>query len=332
MTIYSHDTALSLLRVCCDRLVQDGPERFSRPPTNKLEAIPGTVVHQGYPNQQEIDYVRSLTGNQDTQVHVQVLRKYRINRPKVTCHTIIPQQIPKNYLHLSNALYIPPVEEVLFQICQSTTFIQALKYAYELCGCYSLPAHDQHRQNLQKVSPFVLPSQVIEHVAQKPRTHGKRAVLEVMKFVLPFSASPMETVLVIILVLPRRLGGYGLPSPHLNFPINYRHTNGAESRFFLDLFWPEFNLAIEYDSDEHHFVNLEAAYHDADRRLVLRKMGIETIVVTKGQMMQLPMLDNVAEAAMKKMGKRVRPATPELLERRRSLHEALLPIAYRYVP
>ncbi len=152
--------------------------------------------------------------------------------------------------------------------------------------------------------------------------------MEVARFTLPFSASPMETALVIAFVLPRRKGGYGLPFPQLNYPITYQGPTGKEERFFLDIYWPEYKLAVEYDSDEHHFGSLDEAYHDAGRRMQLQKMGIETLVMTKGQMQSLEALDCAVEVIKGKMGKRIRLYDPDYVKSRKALLSELLPGIY----
>ena len=86
----------------------------------------------------------------------------------------------------------------------------------------------------------------------------------------------METKLTMFLCLKRTMGGYGLPFPKLNFPIE--PTSAArkaahKQRYVLDLYWPKRKIDVEYDSDSYH-ASSEGIASDAQRRNALQLMGV----------------------------------------------------------
>ena len=65
----------------------------------------------------------------------------------------------------------------------------------------------------------------------------------------------METALYLLLCLPRKLGGYGLPRPTLNAKRKVTALAGSFtlSRTLVpDLFWSSAMFDMEYDSEEFH--------------------------------------------------------------------------------
>ena len=99
------------------------------------------------------------------------------------------------------------------------------------------------------------------------------------------AASPMEAKLALLLSLPTRLGGFGLPRPQLNRPfalspeaqLVYPHTPCR-----LDLSWPGTDLDVEYDgSGDEHSGDMHAK--DVARLAALRLDGVDVLVLAKQQ-------------------------------------------------
>lgn len=88
----------------------------------------------------------------------------------------------------------------------------------------------------------------------------------------------MESLLSMLLCLPPSLGGFGLPRPELNCPIETNEGGIAIRR--CDLCWPDQQFALEYDSDTFH--SDESKLHlDSSRRSALEKAGVHVVSVTK---------------------------------------------------
>ena len=307
MIIAAQNTAFSLIRYLRGELPSVGPERFEGVIETRIDRIPSEPLLLGRPLQSDLAFSRQVLG-EECEIHIQALRENRLRGAGIACHEIARGRMPDTFLLLGHGTLCPAPEELIFQLCQSEDFVSFLKKSYELCGCYSVPAATNQEQRLRQALPLTTPEAVQGHLVQLGPVKGKVAAQKALCYVLPNSASPMETYLVILLILPPRLGH---PQP-----------------FYLDVFWPEFNLALEYDSDDHHFADRESAYRDADRRAILKQMGIEVISVTRGQIQSIPKMDNVARAIAAHMGRKIRLNREGYQDKRLQLHAQLFPRLY----
>ena len=126
------------------------------------------------------------------------------------------------------------------------------------------------------------------------------------------SASPMESLLSMLLCLPPSLGGFGLPRPELNYPIETNEGGIAIRR--CDLCWP--------DSDTFH--SDESKLHlDSSRRSALEKAGVHVVSVTKNQVFDRGQLFNLATIASKRLGKRLSPAPFDFAQKQDEIYQAV---------
>jgi very-short-patch-repair endonuclease len=138
----------------------------------------------------------------------------------------------------------------------------------------------------------------------------------------------METILTMILTLPHMQGGYGILAPKLNSRIRLAKTarrNASKSYYVCDLFWPDYDLAVEYDSDEYH-TGPDRIANDSKRRNALASVGIMVITVTKKQIGHIGELEKAARLICDNMGRRLQLPANFAIKRsvlRRELFEAL---------
>lgn len=204
-------------------------------------------------------------------------------------------------------------------------FPQLVEMGFELCGTYCLPVGgtDGFCRGLPLTDSVALRSFAEKEAAGE---RGVVAARKALRFVASGSASPQETVLAMLLCLPSCFGGCGFPMPKMNhrieMPLRGRHS--ASKRYFLcDLFWPEAQLAVEYDSDRHH-TGADRIADDANRRAALARRGIEVVTVTNRQMRNLSEFDLVVGLLAKRLGKRMRPRSRDRAAKQRELRRALL--------
>ena len=91
---------------------------------------------------------------------------------------------------------------------------------------------------------------------------GCAHVRSAVHWMLANAASPRECALGLVLHLPPRCGGYGLPRPSFNEPINLAEANkklADRSYYVADLLWQTQQLIVEYDSDTFHLTS--ASHH-----------------------------------------------------------------------
>ena len=121
--------------------------------------------------------------------------------------------------------------------------------------------------------------QLIERYLEKCEgIHGVKAAKRASSYLIKRSASPMESLLSMLLCLPPSLGGFGLPRPELNCPIETKEGGIAMRR--CDLCWPDQQFALEYDSDTFHS-DASKLHLDSSRRSALEKAGVHVVSVTK---------------------------------------------------
>ena len=155
---------------------------------------------------------------------------------------------------------------------------------------------------------------------------GREIATRALKFVADNSASPMETKLTMFLCLKRTMGGYGLPFPKLNFPIE--PTSAArkaahKQRYILDLYWPKRKSDVEYDSDSYH-ASSEGIASDAQRRNALQLMGVTVITVTRGQLYNAASFDRTARIIAASIGARLPKTSQRWISQNQMLRYVLL--------
>ena len=138
--------------------------------------------------------------------------------------------------------------------------------------------------------------------------------------------SPYETILYLFLCLPRKLGGYGLPKPVANQPIAPKSREAhlvAQHNFYPDLFWPDKQLIVEYDSFKHHSTPKKTE-HDARRRNDLESIGYRVMIANRSIVSSAALFSQFADNVRRELGMRSRPETAHCRDSRMQLRRLLL--------
>ncbi|MBP3893158.1 MAG: hypothetical protein J6D34_03870 [Atopobiaceae bacterium] len=213
--------------------------------------------------------------------------------------------------------------------------IDSVLMAMELCGTYSkwkladAPRPlGLYQSNPETASctfelPKVMDLKLLHSIAN--RQQGQRGVVgarAALRWVVEGSASPMETAIYLLLCLPKRLGGYGLPKPVLNPKLIVSNPNGTVVRF-PDLFWPERSIDVEYNSDAAHSGEW-SRYRDSKREVELTVADIKVLPLTRSQVMSAEDFDAFAQGLRRMLGIRSRRADPQWAYRHSVLRRRLL--------
>lgn len=205
--------------------------------------------------------------------------------------------------------------------------IAATLVASEFAGTYRLGAGekdaDYHAQRLMSAKSL---EDAISEAGNFQGTSRARRVAELM---VEASASPMETVLALMLLLPADFGGFELPKPLLNHSIDVSSHNGGISdrnEVTPDFLWPRQRVALEYDSEEFHAALGEAqSSKDATRANILTALDYRVLRVTPQMMRTLPGLELLARQIAAALGEELPPMTPLRELRRHKLFMLLMP-------
>jgi very-short-patch-repair endonuclease len=225
-------------------------------------------------------------------------------------HTFSGKVPPGSLVRTESGYLISSPEFCFLQMASSLSLIELIELGYELCGSYALPADNKKGQSpddayncqaltkAQKIETYLESFQGVTGHAKSTRAS---------RYVLNGSASPMETKLTMLLVLPHQLGGFGIPHPILNAKLNpIRVAKQAANRkyYSCDLFWPEHKLAVEYDSKLFH-TGLQRIASDSQKRNALLALGIKVVTITSRQLLDKYEMDKVAHILATHMGKRL---------------------------
>jgi len=216
------------------------------------------------------------------------------------------------------AVSTPPF--CFFQMANELPLIKLIELGFEFCGSYSLPAVIESEKDLITVDntsygqPQLTSLKAIkDFVAKMEGISGQKKSFRALRYIADGSASPMETILLMLLTLPHKLGGYGLPMPVLNKRIELRKSGkrrsgksySGKSYYKCDFFWPSDNLAVEYDSDFYH-TGADRIASDSQKRLDLTALGITVITITNRQVRNKVEFETIAKLIAGKLHKQLR--------------------------
>ncbi|MDR0459748.1 MAG: hypothetical protein LBG68_04740, partial [Coriobacteriales bacterium] len=192
-------------------------------------------------------------------------------------------------MQTDSELSISSPEFCFLQLASQLPLPKLIELGYEFCGTYSLPAEIEQQQTgkgFVNRPPLTSKHKLEAFISSMQGVRGYQKARQSLRFIQNNSASPMETKLCILLVLPNRYGGYGFPLPILNKRIGLSkaiNRSAYRSKYFCDLFWPDFDLAVEYESNAYHSSSEQIA-SDSKRRNALVAQGITVITVTSQQL------------------------------------------------
>lgn len=130
--------------------------------------------------------------------------------------------------------------------------VEAAVLACEFAGCYRLPGTSGGVDfDASPVMTLASLAEVLEELGSRGYSQAVHRAQKVRELAFDGSALPMETSLALLLTLPLEFGGFGLPRPQLNVPIDVP-ISGGQMTVTPDFLWREQRVALEYDSDEFH--------------------------------------------------------------------------------
>jgi len=221
-------------------------------------------------------------------------------------------------------------EFCFLQMAEQLSLVGLIELGYELCGKYSMPVDNDAQvptRGFYNRPPLTSAKRISAFIARVPGFRGRRSANLALRHILDGSASPMETKLSMLLTLPYRLGGFGLPKPDLNtsiFPSKTDSRSSGKGFYTCDLFWPDHDLAVEYDSDQFH-TGSEHIADDSKKRNSLAMMGVTVITITTQQLFNLSDFKKAVNIIAKRVGKRLEFKDPGFDAAHRELRNQLLP-------
>lgn len=156
--------------------------------------------------------------------------------------------------------------------------------------------------------------------------YARQRALKALRLVEDGSASPMESILAILLCAPRMIGGYGIEKPLMNarIDIDGRFADPTDALHLrCDFLWPRHDLCLEYDSDAFH-TGPERIAKDSARRNALAHLGLTVVTVTTRQIYRENEMDRIARTILHHVGSCLRQRTYNYQARKSRLRRMLL--------
>lgn len=313
--VYSHNTALDFWRwhaATGSKLARPRPVR--------------SVEDFGTPPSEDDVLVASRHFRPEGEIaHILVGPARGKRRMTQVCQHYRKDPLPSSSLmRLSEGEYVVSPELLFVQLAGNLDLVSLVRLGYELCGSYVLYAVDQ--RGFCACEPLTSVSRLKSFAVKARGMRGLANTRSALSRIIDGSASPRETDVSMLLTLPARLGGYGLPHPKLNYRIELSEKRQAElGRFFykVDAMWVEAKLALEYESDEWH-VGKERIHRDSRRRNDLKTLGFDVITATNAEVRSCRDMDNIAKGIARALGVRMRPSVEGYEARKRALRARLI--------
>ncbi|OUO86539.1 hypothetical protein B5F40_14980 [Gordonibacter sp. An230] len=229
----------------------------------------------------------------------------------------------RSFVRVEKGLYVESPSACFVHEAGGMALPKLVELGFELCGSYALDRGSE--RGFRDREPLASVDALRKRIEASKGEHGVKRAAVAVRYLADGSASPMESITVALLCLPRRYGGYGLPLPQMNRWIDAEGRLGRASkggRFSYDLCWPEQGLAVEYDSDRYHTGSARIA-GDSRRRTALALGGLSVVTVTRIQLFDARQFDEVARLLAKRMGRSLRAVDYDWMTRRYRLRQAL---------
>lgn len=213
---------------------------------------------------------------------------------------------PYSFHRINNGLYVASPEFMFVGLSKGMSLFETCILGCELIGTYVLRNDDE--RGFSQCAPLASKESLQKTIDKADGFLGVKQARKALPFLLENSASPMETRVALLLTLPCRLGGYGLPKPSLNHSLQLSHSQQLEMKrneIRVDMAWPKSRLVIEYESTAWHSGN-EKFIQDSKRRNDIRSLGFDVTTITLDEYKSQSSMDRIASDLAVKLGGRLR--------------------------
>lgn len=240
-------------------------------------------------------------------------------------HTLAgTNDLPSLFLELEPGLCATSPELTFIMAARDFDLIDQILLGYEFCGCYSLGS--AFNRSLEMRHPLTCVERIEETTQMIGRVRGVAQARRALQFVLDGSGSPQETALALMLCLPKRYGGFGLPRPQMNLSLKLGESASAvwgRGNAF-DLVWAEKKVVVEYDGREGHST-FDQIERDSARRNALLVEGYTVFALTKSQLGNADAMRSIVEAVADRLGFRLYFRDSNFWSKHLTLRDRVLP-------
>lgn len=236
------------------------------------------------------------------------------------CCWIHPAAVPReNYLHLAKGLFIATPELAAMQACSFYSEVETIVLASMLCSFYveNLQIAGGIEPRRAPCTPGSFGTFLAQMDPSAPVPNGRTRLQRCLRSVVSNAASPAELQLALVLSLPKRLGGFALPKPLLNSPVQTKEGTVLRP----DLYWPSKRVAVEYQSDANHSGSGQLA-RDRNRKNLFQSAGITLFEASSAHLRDPQSIEELGRMLASKLGKAgVDSSTQERLKRAETIKD-----------
>lgn len=210
------------------------------------------------------------------------------------------------------------------QMAARVSRIELLQIGLELCGRYACaPRRGAPAEVVEK--PITAVERLRKVVETSGHVSGIASARWALRYLTPECRSPMESQMLTLACLPRRMGGCGQALPKVNYRIDVTGVASKltdRSYFVLDQYYERARLDFEYQGRSEHAGTLKHM-EDDERASALLAMGIKVVSFWSVHAYSAERLEGLSELIASRSGKRRRKESAHTKERRRELIDEL---------
>ena len=275
-----YQTAESIAIYATDPIPRD-KIRASAPTTSDLEAARAWLKRKNV----DSETIHVLTFSNNAQRH----------RKGCVCHLTRYVFDAESYLELEPNVYIVDIKLCALQAAADLDLSELVEYYFEICGSYALETSDETQYRERPALTTV--DELRAFFSQASGYRGSNKALKALSYVRGGCRSPLETAFVMMLTMPKSMGGLGIHSVQTDYRVPVTKRYAALTRrtvFYLDAYLENSMTDIEYNGFYHDEPEQQAI--DEERRNTLRNMGYVVITVSRHSFFKQSAFRRVMEA------------------------------------
>lgn len=275
-----YQTAESIAIYATDPIPMD-KIRASAPTTSDLEAARAWLKRKNV----DSETIHVLTFSNNAQRH----------RKGCVCHLTRYVFDAESYLELEPNVYIVDIKLCALQAAADLDLSELVEYYFEICGSYALETSDETQYRERPALTTV--DELRAFFSRASGYRGSNKALKALSYVRGGCRSPLETAFVMMLTMPKSMGGLGIHSVQTDYRVPVTKRYAALTRrtvFYLDAYLENSMTDIEYNGFYHDEPEQQAI--DEERRNTLRNMGYVVITVSRHSFFKQSAFRRVMEA------------------------------------
>lgn len=236
-----------------------------------------------------------------------------------------------SFCRLDEDVLITSPELTFLQMARSLDEVMLVAYGHELCGYF---ARTSGEHGFCNCAPLTSVSRIMAYLERLERQRGERGegmpwgfarARRAVEHVRDGAASPEEAVVSMVLTLPRRAGGYGLPPARLNETVRLGSASSktlGDGLFVCDLSWNGGAQVLEYQGAQHK--RRSRRTYDRRKENVLAADGRTVFGTERGMLTRRELADELAHSLSLALGVRWREPDAALATRQLRLRNRLV--------